>query len=146
MKRFDDWPERLAAVLQSARRQPFEWGEHDCAVFAAAAVHAMTGEDLLAPFRGAYSDADSARAALRAAGHHSLYHYLCHVFGQPVPRAFAGRGDLALDHGEDGPALGIVTGAQVVFVGEARLAGQALRQGLVEVPRTAVRHFFRVAS
>ncbi len=146
MNRREDWPEALARVVQSAHDQPFSWGSHDCAAFAAAAIEAMTDIDLLEPFRGRYSDADSAKAALRAAGHRSLYHFLCRQFGQPVHPVHAGRGDIALAHGEDGPALGVITGKDALFVGEAQIGGRVLKAGLVAVPKCDLRHCFKVGS
>ncbi len=44
---------------------PFEWGKHDCALFAANGILAMTGVDIAAPFRGRYSDEAGAFAAVR---------------------------------------------------------------------------------
>lgn len=43
MKRFPDWPSRLAEYLSSTRDKAFEWGSHDCVTFAAGAVEAITG-------------------------------------------------------------------------------------------------------
>jgi len=69
MKRRDDWPERLAAFLESrgcylgAQQKPFQWGTNDCAMFTCDAVQEMTGVDLAAEFRG-YMDKSGAAAAL----------------------------------------------------------------------------------
>ncbi len=47
MRRLTDWPERLHAYLQQCASTQFAWGSHDCARFAAGAVHAITGRDVL---------------------------------------------------------------------------------------------------
>jgi len=146
MNRREDWPEALARSIAAARHLDFQWGQHDCAAFAASVVEAMTGEDLLGPFRGRYSDATSAQAVLKAAGHRSLYHFCCSTFGQPVHVSRAGRGDLALARGEDGPALGIFTGKDALFVGEAQIGGRTVQTGLVAVPKSEIKHAFKVGS
>lgn len=144
MQRLEDWPERMARALMDARTRSFEWAAYDCAVFSASIIEAMTGEDLLAPFKGQYNDAASAQAVLKAAGHHSLYHYLVATFGTPIGALAARRGDVALGQGEDGPALGIVCGKEALFLGEARFADQSVKDGLIRIPKSEVRHFFKV--
>lgn len=54
MTRCEDWHARLAAYVFDAGRTPFAYGSHDCALFAAGAVEAMTGTDLAAGWRGIY--------------------------------------------------------------------------------------------
>jgi len=49
LRRLPDWPERLAALLQAVATQPFAWGQHDCARFAAQAVTAQTAQALPLP-------------------------------------------------------------------------------------------------
>lgn len=66
MKRKQSWPEDLNAYIDSVRGKPFVWGGLDCCLFPAGAVLAMTGIDPAAPFRGHYSDAESAMTALFA--------------------------------------------------------------------------------
>jgi hypothetical protein len=43
----------------------FSWGQHDCALFAADGVRAITGVDIAAAFRGRYDDEASALAAIK---------------------------------------------------------------------------------
>jgi hypothetical protein len=52
MKRFEDWPERLARFIDAHQGTPFAWGENDCCLFAANAILAMTGIDLAEGLRG----------------------------------------------------------------------------------------------
>lgn len=65
LARYIDWPERLAAYLAQARPLPFAWGTHDCVTFAAGAVHAITGQQVL-PL--SWPDASHAARALRSMG------------------------------------------------------------------------------
>lgn len=59
---------RLDALLRAAWARPFEWGAHDCALFAADAVLAQTGVDPAAPLRGRYSNAVGAGRLVRQLG------------------------------------------------------------------------------
>jgi len=68
MTRLPDWPDRLSALVARAHAQPFAWGTHDCCLWAADAVQALTGHDPAADLRGCYSDATGAMRALRAVG------------------------------------------------------------------------------
>lgn len=92
--RFSDWPERLDAALERARKTEFHWGEHDCCLFAADVVQAMTGHDPAAGFRGKYSD--EAGAAALIAAHGSLKGLVRSVLGDPVHPSRARRGDIVL--------------------------------------------------
>jgi len=148
LKRLPDWQARLGACLDEWRLAEFHWGEADCACFAAAAVEAMTGHDPMGDLRGGYDDLPAAQAALKAAGHHSLYHLLMKCFGRPVSPAFARPGDIALDHGADGPTLGVVNGRHTAFLGVLRPAdGQAEHPiGLVFEPTKTMRHIFKIGG
>jgi len=103
IKRVHDWPQRLAAYVVSARTAKFKWGEFDCAMFAAGAIHSMTGTDLAVEFRGQYSDEAGARKLFdRAIARAS-------ETLQPIELGFARRGDLLLTrNGSSEPGLAIV--------------------------------------
>jgi hypothetical protein len=60
-RRFANWPERLAAFLESRRVSPKQWGVNDCGLFCADAIEAMTGVDMAEELRGH----DSARGSLK---------------------------------------------------------------------------------
>jgi hypothetical protein len=66
--RRQDWRRRLHAALAARREAPFCWGAHDCFLFAADCVLAMTGEDFAAPWRGTYASPMQAWAGLRTSG------------------------------------------------------------------------------
>jgi hypothetical protein len=66
LTRTDHWATRaLHDFLIARARAPFVWGEHDCALFAADAVQAMTGVDIAADFRGKYSSEAEAFALIK---------------------------------------------------------------------------------
>lgn len=63
-----DWPEVMAALIEDRRKAAFSWGEHDCALWAADMVLALTGDDLAAEYRGTYDDERGALQIIRDAG------------------------------------------------------------------------------
>ncbi|WP_133251529.1 DUF6950 family protein [Zavarzinia aquatilis] len=58
----------LRDYLESCCRRRWEWGSHDCTLFAADWVLAVTGTDPAAGWRGRYGSADECRARLLNAG------------------------------------------------------------------------------
>lgn len=134
MSRLPDWRARLVSYLAQAQREPFNPGRHDCALFAAGAVAAMTGQDYAAPYRGRYTTLRGGVRVLRREGfedHIALAAH--HLPARPV--SFARPGDLAVVPTEDGPALGVVQGAGVFVLSPA---------GVALVPLTAADKAFGV--
>jgi hypothetical protein len=86
----------FAAVISRARRQPFEWGVHDCVTFAAAAVQATTGRQVLGELKlsPAWRTALEAATAIESVG--GLRVALGRLFGAIVPILHARPGDVAL--------------------------------------------------
>ncbi|MFZ2869918.1 DUF6950 family protein [Zavarzinia sp.] len=58
----------LQDYLDSCRRRRWEWGAHDCTLFAADWVRLVTGLDPAADWRGRYASADECRSRLSNAG------------------------------------------------------------------------------
>lgn len=110
--RTGDWEQALAAYFAACERKPYAWGEHDCVLFAAGAVLAVTGEDPAAAIRGRYRSKAGAARLLRELGAGTLEATLDSLFPER-PVAFARRGDLALHDG----AIGVVSGRFALFVG-----------------------------
>ena len=105
--RTHDWPERLQAFFQSRRSMPFSWGSNDCALFAADAVLAQTGEDPAADHRG-YADERTAIKKIQSAG--GLRELVVNA-GLRVERVgFAQRGWVSLALMEGRETLGVVVG------------------------------------
>ncbi len=142
MRRRADWPKRLIATVEAAQPRPFAWGKHDCALFVAACVEAMTGENPAEGIVGAYGSARAAMATLGAVfGVATLAELSDRLFGPPIDPALAQRGDVALvavpDAGDvAGEAAGVVVGRFVAVVGP---------DGLVKVPRDRATRAWRVA-
>lgn len=134
MTRFPDWRQRLVAYLHVARRKPFSYGRHDCTIFAADAVMAMTGKDHAAAFRGRYSTVAGGLRVLRKAGHADNVEMVASLLPECHP-IMAQPGDLAAIDTEDGPALGVVQGEAIYVLSPS---------GLSLAPITAARRAFRV--
>jgi hypothetical protein len=126
--RLPDWRQRFDAYLARVERRRFAYGSHDCALFAAGAVEAMTGDRLADGY--AYASQEEGEALLPPGGLEELASE--HLTA--VPRLMAMIGDVALVDGEGGPSLGVVVGAHVAVL---------RRDGLGAVPLDAARMVFR---
>ena len=118
-RKTEGWQIRLAAYLNTCAPRPLEYGQHDCAIFAAGAVQAMTGLDLAEGWRGRYSTLRGGLRVLRAQGYaDQVALAAAHLpeIGTPRP------GDLAVIETPHGPAIGVVQGAMVYVTGEDRLS------------------------
>lgn len=115
MNRPNNWRVLLIEYVLVAEKAPFEYGVNDCALFAANAVKEMTGVDFAEDFRGKYNTALGAKKALKAAGYNSLEDLAADKFKE-IPALTAKMGDLAILDSPDGPALGIVFGAEIATV------------------------------
>lgn len=135
MERLPDWRSRLSETIEASRRTPFVWGKSDCAIFAADAIRAITGEDIAAGYRGTYSDAKGALRALSKACYTDLADMaVAHL--PEIPPIMAQAGDIvALQAPETGWTLGVVIGERVI--------GRDLA-GLVTIDRAAAERAFRV--
>lgn len=130
--RLHDWPERLSHAIEEARGKSFRWGQHDCCLFVADTVRAITGYDFAADLRGYETQTGAYR---RVAEFGSIEALVSHLVGPHKAAAFAGRGDVVLAELDQGPTLGICLGNQCAFVGE---------HGLTFYPRTVASHAWSV--
>jgi hypothetical protein len=111
-RKLPGWQKRLTDFLRDNHARPFQPGRWDCAIWAAGAVEAMTGEDFLRGFRGYRTIAEGKRK-LQAKGFADHVAYVA-AFLPEVPPAFAQPGDVAVIGDQ---SLGIVQGAQVYVFG-----------------------------
>lgn len=132
------WNERpFHDFLMARARTPFVWGEHDCALFAADGVKAITGVDIAADFRGKYADEVSALASIKAiCGGTSVADAAAwcaakHTMPEWRAPLFAQRGDLVVLEESGRMIAGLVhlNGRHVVCAGE---------NGLHRLPITAI--------
>lgn len=141
--RLPDWEPRIAAYLDACAKRPFVFGSHDCALFAAGAVEALTGEDFGAPFRGRYSTVRGYKRALTAAGYSSIEGPFTAALGEPVGALMARRGDIVTD----GESMGVMwtAGTPVgLFVGGGTADAAEYEVGLVTLPVRQIVRAWRV--
>ena len=125
--RYHDWPEKLFAVVKTAQRSKFIWGENDCALFACDCAKAMTGVDYAERFRGKYTTRKEAEVALKKIeGVNNLSELADKYLGERISTSVVQRGDVVLLTVDSLQVLGIVTGNGAVFL--------ALSGGIQVVP------------
>lgn len=115
MKRLPDWRARFEREIDAIKAKPFAWGEHDCGPgLAGRLVFALTGEDVAAPYRNAYTDALGALRAIREAGFTDLAELAASIAPEIHPSR-ARIGDIAAYRMDTpfGWALGVVNGERV---------------------------------
>lgn len=110
MTRSADWPSRLNAAIDAARGRPFEWGVHDCTLWAADVVLSMTGVDPAVKYRGRYSTGGGAAKALEDEGLSAVEDAAAEALGQPCPPTAARRGDIVLVTQKGRRMLAVCTG------------------------------------
>ncbi len=122
LRRRPDWQVRLKSYLEAVHRRAFAPGAHDCAMFAAGAIEAMTGADLAEGWRGQYATLVAGRRAMRKAGFEDHVAFAASLLPE-IPPSFAQVGDIGTVPDEDGElALCVVQGEAVYSVTETGLA------------------------
>lgn len=93
--RVADWDARLCALVARMKDAPYDPSRHDCLLWPAAAVKAVTGKDHGRGHRGKYRSQASAYRYLQTLGHDSPEAFLDSLFEQK-PVGFARRGEIVL--------------------------------------------------
>lgn len=113
----------LIAFLEARALTPFIWGENDCVTFAAGAVRAMTGEDLLA-FPGRHPSWSTASGAARRLAKFGGLEAAVSSALTEIPVAMAHRGDVGLLEIDGLQSLCIFEGEIVIGPGLSGLVRQ----------------------
>lgn len=117
--RLPDWPSRLDETIRAAAGRRFRYGRHDCCLFAADVVLAVTGRDPAQHLRGR-NRRDAMAIVDREGG---LERLVSRVLAcEPVPAAQASRGDVVFGRPIADGAVGICLGRRVVFAAPRGLA------------------------
>jgi len=127
------WQSELDALLTARLNAPFVWGQHDCCLFAADAVLAVTGQDLAQGLRGSYSTQEQAAEVLASLG--GVAALVTARLGEPVLPTLARPGDVGLVEIGGRDSLAVCIGQHWQAPGP---------DGLVVLPRRVVRHAWRV--
>lgn len=121
---------KLRDLIEANRDRPFEWGQHDCALWAVTCRLELSGVDHGKFFRGKYSTARGAARRMKTFGVSSPVEVADRLLGDRAPIALARVGNVVaadlsrlglLDGPNLGWALGICNGAQSFFVTETGL-------------------------
>ena len=107
--RYDYWPQRLNRYIVDQRDNKYQLGVHDCCIFTAGGVIAITNTygDPMKEFRDMYHDKATLTAALKAIGAGSLFRTLVKKFGKSIPGHQACKGDVVFNEGACGIAIGV---------------------------------------
>lgn len=124
--RLPNWQTRLAAYVRQRSSQPLVWGVHDCALFAAGAVAAVTGRYVPLP---AYIGARQGLRTLRALG--GLRAIATRELGDPIPAQRAGVGDVVLVATGKREALALCNGVTALGPGPDGLVAVPLRHAVM---------------
>jgi cell wall-associated NlpC family hydrolase len=123
MTKTDGFLERLFDAVAARRGRPFQWGAHDCCLFACDVIRDAGGVDYAAPFRGRYRTAAGAARVLRrfaGGGLEAAAEKISRDNGlEEVLPLMAQRGDFVLVDETGGPALGVCLGSHIVAAGPA---------------------------
>lgn len=125
-QRLHAWQEHFAALVAQRMHAPFEWGVHDCCLWAADAVQAITGADVAADVRGQYSTAMQAGKLLQKLG--GVAEIACARLGPVVTPALAQVGDVGLTTHEGRDVLAVCGGGHFLAPGPAGLQPVGMAQ------------------
>lgn len=121
LTRLPDWQPRLRSWLRGIGNRQIEPGRHDCCLFGAGAVEALTGVDLAAPWRGRYTTYRGGFRILRKAGYRDHVDLIARHLDEAV-LAEALAGDIAIVPTDDGDAVGVFQGSAIyVLTSSGRL-------------------------
>ena len=113
--RVENWQQALSAVIRACWNAPFAWGEHDCVMFAADCVQAITGSDPAAEYRGKYETEVGAAKLMKRSG--GLREMATAALGDEISPALATLGDVGLHEVDEAPALAICAGTHWLAAG-----------------------------
>lgn len=143
--RLDGWERRFNDLIDERMNCKLVWGEHDCCMFVADSVKAITGNECAGFSRGKYSNKIGAYRKLKeyaGGGISEMMNKIAEEYSlNEVGVNYAGRGDVALcvvdTHiGDDVEVLGVLTGD-----GRIMIAG---RDGLVANKKSVGVKFWKI--
>lgn len=113
--RLPTWQTRWALLCIERSVRPFEWGAHDCCLWAADAVLAITGHDFAEGMRGRYASAADAARIMSGLG--GLRAIASAALGEPGPVALATVGDVVLIKNAGRELLAVCNGSVALATG-----------------------------
>lgn len=128
LARLPSWQTRFALLCMARRVRAFEWGQHDCCLWAADAVHAITGTDFAADLRGRYATAAEATRVLKTVG--GVRGVATARLGEPVGPLMATVGDVVLIEQDGRELLAVCNGLEALCAAPTGLAPASMKQAL----------------
>lgn len=116
MAKREDWVDKMWLAIKDSEDEHFEWGKHDCCLFSAKVVDAMSDSNFLQKLLNSYSDDKSALEFIKSFG--SLREATASFLGAEAPLSFMQRGDVVLFDNDGRETLGICIGSTIASVGE----------------------------
>lgn len=108
---------KLADYISSKEKDFFEFGRNDCALFAAGAIEAITGNNPLSFVIGRYKTFRGGMRQLRKVGYQDHVDFFVQNYVE-IPLSQARIGDVAVIETDDGPAICFCCGSFVACVAE----------------------------
>jgi len=120
MKRLADWQQRFWQFMHVSLHAPFELGRHDCILFSASMIDAITGAHFFEDVKHAYPYSNESEAALLLQG--GLRILIEKHLGPSIQPSRCDIGDVVLIKVRDGAqALCVHDGMQLVMAAGRRL-------------------------
>lgn len=115
--RLQGWEKRLFEFLEDASNRTFEYGKHDCALFACDVIETLTGKNPREMIAEEYCGEEGADEVLsKHGGIEAIAEIVAGEFGfHSIPVLFAQRGDIVLGKIHKTPSLGVCMGSKVAF-------------------------------
>lgn len=117
----------METFVRERREDPFAWGSNDCALFAADAVQAITGEFLCPELRGHRDVREGLRALARLGGVRAI---ATRALGEPGSPLMARIGDVVVIQAGKREALAICNGGSALAVGPDGIVAVSMSQAL----------------
>lgn len=121
-QRLRDWQLRYAVLVRARMSAPMVWGQHDCCLWAADCVQAITGVDPAQQLRGLYSTERDARRLMAQLG--GMAAIATAALGKPVFACMASVGDIVLVTQAQQTLLAVCNGGTLLVVGQDGLQTQ----------------------
>lgn len=122
LKKVDNWRTLLTAHINDHREDYFEWGTHDCALWAANCILIETGVDFAKDIRGTYTTPEGAyKQIIKVFKCHQITEIFQKVFGDEIHVSACLPGDVVFKRSNMGgfdAIVGICNGKASHFVTE----------------------------
>jgi hypothetical protein len=134
-QRVDNWPAKLADLIELNRNRKFRWGKFDCCIWAAMCVDEITDSIFVDRIKSEYTNKSEAIAFLSRFG--STESAITEYLGETQHLNMTSRGDVVvIDYDRDGyNAAGVFDGQNVIVTGP---------KGLMRVSRDHIIKSWRV--